>query len=96
MAIFAVPHTLPNLPIFNDHPEARAAAEAADLRHTENQAKAFETQVPNARVVRLPHTNHYVFQSNEADVLRDMNAFITGLQAEGKNTSATHTPGAQQ
>jgi pimeloyl-ACP methyl ester carboxylesterase len=96
LAIFAVPHNLGSPPIFRDHPEARAAAEAADLRDTENQAKAFETQVPNARVVRLPHANHYVFQSNEADVLRDMNAFITGLQAEGKNTSATHTPGAQQ
>jgi len=27
----------------------------------------------------LPHASHYVFQSNEADVLREMNAFIGSL-----------------
>jgi hypothetical protein len=63
---------------------------------TENQAKAFETQVPNAHVVRLPNADHYVFRSNESDVLREMNAFITGLQADGKITSATHAPAARQ
>ena len=41
--------------------------------------KAFESGLPSARVVRLPHANHYVFQSNEADVLREMNAFIGAL-----------------
>jgi len=30
-------------------------------------------------VVRLPHADHYVFRSNEADVLREVNAFIAGL-----------------
>jgi hypothetical protein len=35
--------------------------------------------VPSARVVRLPHANHYVFRSNEADVLREMNAFFASL-----------------
>jgi hypothetical protein len=29
--------------------------------------------------VRLPNANHYVFNSNEADVLREMNAFIATL-----------------
>jgi hypothetical protein len=32
-------------------------------------------------VVRLPNANHYVFMSNEADVLREMRAFINGLPA---------------
>jgi non-heme chloroperoxidase len=27
----------------------------------------------------LPHANHYVFRSNEPDVLREMNAFIASL-----------------
>ena len=40
---------------------------------------AFERQVPSAHVVRIPHGTHYVFRSNEADVLREMNAFITVL-----------------
>jgi hypothetical protein len=32
-----------------------------------------------SRVIRLQHANHYVFRSNEADVLRQMKAFIDGL-----------------
>lgn len=45
----------------------------------EAQAKAFESVVPSARVIRLSHANHYVFLSNEAEVLREMRAFISGL-----------------
>ena len=41
--------------------------------------KAFETGVPSARVVRIPHASHYIFQSNEADVLREMKAFLGSL-----------------
>jgi len=35
--------------------------------------------VPSARVVRLPRANHFVFLSNEDDVLREMNAFLSNL-----------------
>ena len=49
-------------------------------RRSEAQVKAFQAGVPNARVVRIPHANHYVFLSNEADVLREMDAFIGGLK----------------
>jgi len=31
-------------------------------------------------VVRIPHADHYVFRSNEADVLKEINAFIAGLK----------------
>jgi len=41
-------------------------------------AKAFEKGLPSARVIWLAHADHYVFRSNEADVLREMNAFIAG------------------
>ena len=58
---------------------ARVAAEARDEANTGAQATAFESGVPSARVVRLPHANHYVFFSNEADVLREMNAFVASL-----------------
>ena len=58
---------------------ARAAIEARDVAITGAQAKAFESGVPTARVVRLPNANHYVFRSNEADVLREMNAFLGSL-----------------
>ena len=45
----------------------------------EAQARAFEKGVPSARVVRLPHASHYVYRSNEADVVREINSFIVGL-----------------
>ena len=77
LAIFAVPHDLG--PAFKDDPAARAAAEANDTARAEAQAMAFENGLPSARVVRLPNADHYVFQSNEADVLREMNAFLSRL-----------------
>jgi pimeloyl-ACP methyl ester carboxylesterase len=77
LAIFALPHDLGSA--FQDDPAARAAAEASDLASTGAQADAFEKGTPSARVVRLPHANHYVFFSNEADVLREMNAFLGNL-----------------
>lgn len=62
-----------------------AAANAQSARDTElgkgieSQAKAFEALGSNAHVVMLPGANHYIFRSNEADVLRNMNAFIATL-----------------
>ena len=52
----------------------------AFLRTMENLAHAFETHVPNVRIVRIPNADHYLFRTNEADVLRDMNDFISNLQ----------------
>ena len=46
----------------------------------ERQAKSIEDGLPSARVVRLPSANHYVFLSNEADVLREMRAFVGSLR----------------
>ena len=77
LAIFADPHDPGNM--FKDNPKARAAFIASNNRSTEQQAVAFERQIPSAHVVRIPNANHYVFVSNEADVLREMNAFIAGL-----------------
>lgn len=77
LVIFAAPHNLGQM--MKDNPKARAAMEANDKRNTEQQATAFERQVPSAHVVRFPHADHYVFHSNEADVLREMNAFIGTL-----------------
>ena len=81
LAIYAVPHDLGSLAaVFGNDAAARAAYEARDQISTEAQAKAFESGVPTARVVRLQHADHYVFQSNEGDVLREMNSFIGGLR----------------
>ena len=88
LAIYADPHDLG--PIFdpgrftNNRDAAMHAAleaySAYDAVSTEKQAKAFEEGVPGARVVRLPHANHVVLLSNEADVLREMRAFLATLK----------------
>jgi hypothetical protein len=43
-------------------------------------ANAFQAGVPSAHVVRLAHANHFIFNSNEADVLREINAFTATLR----------------
>jgi non-heme chloroperoxidase len=80
LAIYANPHD-PSPYAFDtfNTPAERAAAEAIPTAETEEQARAFEIGVPSSHVVILPHANHYVFLSNEADVLREMRAFLTGL-----------------
>jgi non-heme chloroperoxidase len=64
LAIFALPHDVNRL---EDEPDNEA------------QVKAFESGLPSARVVRLPHANHLLTASNEAEVLREMEAFIGSL-----------------
>jgi pimeloyl-ACP methyl ester carboxylesterase len=66
LAIFAIPHEGVTDP-------------DKDLKSSGAQAAAFEKGLPSARVVRLAHANHYVFQSNEADVLREIEGFIGKL-----------------
>jgi len=77
LAIFADPHNLGPMPEYNAAGRAAMAKYMAD--HTTANSKAFEAGVPSAHVVRIPNADHYVFQSNEADVLREMNAFIAKL-----------------
>ena len=67
LAIFAVPHAAP--------PGARADAAAG-----ERDVKRFEASFPTARVVRLARADHYVFRSNEAEVLGEMRDFLGGLR----------------
>ena len=81
LAIFANPHDLGSM--FKDDPAARSAAVARDVAYTGTQAKAVQTGLPTSRVVQLPNADHYVFQSNESDVLREMNAFLNSLPSAG-------------
>ena len=59
---------------------ARRAANEAENRKAEAQVQAFASALPSARVVRIPHANHYVFTSNEADVTRELDAFVAQLK----------------
>jgi hypothetical protein len=57
-------------------PEVRAAANDQFA----SQANRFETGLPSAHVVRLANARHVLCQTNEADVLREMNAFMAELE----------------
>lgn len=74
LAIYALPH---DMGAINPNRAAEQARDVASI--TGPQAKAFERAMPSARVVRLPGASHYVFQSNEADVLRETKTFIDHL-----------------
>lgn len=77
LAIFACPHNLGEAA--RNNPDAKAAMVANDLADCSTQAEAFQNGIPSATVVRLRNADHDVFKSNEADVLREMNAFLTRL-----------------
>jgi non-heme chloroperoxidase len=68
LAIYAAPHR-----------EAASWGDPED-KITLAQVSAFEKGLPSARVVRLPNAGHVIFRTNEADVLREMHAFIAGLK----------------
>ena len=76
LAFFANPRN--PAPYAENTPAERAAFEAIQVSEIEAQAKAFERGAPSARVVRVTHANHYIFLSNETDVLREMRGFLSG------------------
>jgi non-heme chloroperoxidase len=76
LAIFALPHD-PGL-FYHTDPMLKAW-EDRDLELTGAFVDAFQKGNPSARVVRLPGASHYVFLTNEADVLREMRAFLRTL-----------------
>ena len=83
LVIFAIPHAQAKWVDESTDPKVREAAKAFSAvltALTESQAKAFKNGVPTARVVRLRNADHYVYLSNEADVLREMRSFLSGLR----------------
>ena len=84
LAIFALPHALGDLPTGDPEalakdPTAAAKLEAKDIQDTGSQADAFERGVPKSRVVRIPHASHFIFSSNEPEVLREVRSFLDRL-----------------
>jgi pimeloyl-ACP methyl ester carboxylesterase len=82
LAIFAIPHVQETWMSKSTDPAVREAAKAyftAIDSLAEKQAKAFEDGVPAARVIRL-RGMHYIYLSNEPDVLRELGAFLAGLK----------------
>lgn len=75
LAIYAVPRRLPESASREDR------ARSAELDEmTLAQANAFEKGLPSARVVRMPNAGHEVYRTNEAEVLREVSAFIAALK----------------
>ena len=82
LVIFANPHSQGNWVDQNADPSVQTAAKtysAALSALTERQEKSVESGVPTARVITLRGANHYVFLSNEAEVLKDIHAFVASL-----------------
>jgi non-heme chloroperoxidase len=82
LVVFASPHGFGSWVDNNADPAIRrqaAAHSAASEPLVERQIKVVEASIPRARIVRLPGANHYVYLSNEADVIREMRVFVRGL-----------------
>lgn len=62
----------------------RNEAEVIALNQAESadQAKAFE-KLKSAKVVIIPNANHYMFQSNEQEVEKDVKDFLGRLNQKG-------------
>ena len=73
LAIFASPH---DIGAATPDPEFDRFDEAM----TERQARAFEQGVSGARVLRWRHASHYLFVTREADVIKEVAAFVMSLR----------------
>jgi len=77
LAIFVAPHERGS--DRTENPAKLAAAQASEKASTEKQAAAFQKGAPQAKVVILPKQNHYVFISDEDEVLGLISKFVNGL-----------------
>lgn len=86
LALYAAPRTwsemMPGAPKLAD-PRQQAAAERI-VQRAERTRKymedTFRAGVKNSRVIEIPGANHYIFRSHEADVLREIRAFLKTLR----------------
>jgi pimeloyl-ACP methyl ester carboxylesterase len=77
LAIYACPHDWSHF--FPNDPARRAERLAEDAAACSEWAEAFAHGVPTARVVRIPNADHYVYRSNEAQVIAEMKKFLSTL-----------------
>ena len=77
LAIFALPHS-------HDLPAGakRDAVDAWEMQTFGPLADGFEDGIPTARVVRIAHAKHAVFESNAVEVVNEIDIFIGGLKAK--------------
>jgi pimeloyl-ACP methyl ester carboxylesterase len=77
LAIYADPHSFGDR--FKGHPDALKAAQDKDQSETSAQADAFSRGNPQAVVVRIPNADHFIFRSNETEVRKALDGFISTL-----------------
>lgn len=77
LAIYACPHNWDRFP--GNDPDRKAALIADDKARCTAWADAFSHGVPAAHIVRIPNADHYVYLSNETQVIREMNEFLATL-----------------
>jgi len=85
LALYAAPRTwkemMPDAPDFTKADQVAAAdkvvAQMAKMR--KNMADQFRSGVAKSRVVEIPGASHYLFKTNEDDVVREMLVFLGGL-----------------
>jgi non-heme chloroperoxidase len=75
LALFAHPPVLATFAT----PAAKAAAVARDSAYRVRQAEVVRRAAANARIVDIPGALHYVFLTNETDVIHEINAFLKTL-----------------
>ena len=80
LAIYADPHTFGNL--YQDAPAKLVALVADDMATVSAQADAFQAGVPSAQVIRIANADHFIFRSNEREVIQDMTTFIAKLPGQ--------------
>jgi non-heme chloroperoxidase len=83
LVFFAHPHGLGRWADDSADPKVREQAKTyatALAVLTTRQAQLIEDGVPTARVVKLPGAHHYIYQSHEAEVIREMRSFLGPLR----------------
>ena len=53
---------------------------AADRVYIDSWEKNMRDGVPEVRIVELPGANHYIFFTNETDVLHELHTFVASLK----------------
>ena len=84
LALYAAPRSAYDAPpwLRTQDPKRRQTIEKAyriGVRDRIRAIEVFRRNVTNNRVVEIPGADHFIFLSNEADVLRELQSFLKGL-----------------
>jgi pimeloyl-ACP methyl ester carboxylesterase len=82
LLIFANPHTFGTWVEHSTDPTVRSDAKlfsAAMDSLVAKQVNAIKRAVPSAQVLTIPNADHYIYLSNQPEVLRDIQSFIAAL-----------------